>query len=171
MVICNVNSGTTPFAFTWLKDGVPIEGHNGISVENFDDYTSVLTIVSVDAFTVGIYTCRAINEFGMDEYSSALLVNGAVNKFIIYDTWNTKMLFFSLFIYKNHTFTRITVINFHKSCFRNACRVTFLFFFFTYQTVTNDTVAKAKICLRMYDGINSWMGQFETEYWVIIIYI
>ncbi|GBM32188.1 Titin [Araneus ventricosus] len=76
-VHCSVIYGDTPFEFTWLKDGYPLENVREISFRKTDEYNSNLVIAKVDADSNGNYTCRVTNSKGSDEKSAVLSVKGA----------------------------------------------------------------------------------------------
>ncbi|XP_077487045.1 cell adhesion molecule Dscam1-like isoform X1 [Amblyomma americanum] len=68
-LFCNVQSGTRPLSFAWIKDGAPVR--KGISSQ--DDF-SALSIDPVTAESAGNYTCVVSNAAGTDRYTSTLEV-------------------------------------------------------------------------------------------------
>ncbi|XP_077540887.1 cell adhesion molecule Dscam1-like [Haemaphysalis longicornis] len=68
-LFCNIQRGTRPLTFTWIKDGVTVrEG-----VTSLDDF-STLSIDPVTAESAGNYTCVVRNAAGTDRYTSTLEV-------------------------------------------------------------------------------------------------
>ncbi|GIY43235.1 titin [Caerostris extrusa] len=71
-VICIVVDGDPPFDFKWLKNGIPVQEKTGLSIRLVDEFTSMLTIKSLEADSNGNYTCRVSNSAGWDEKSDVL---------------------------------------------------------------------------------------------------
>ncbi|GFX61415.1 down syndrome cell adhesion molecule-like protein 1 homolog [Trichonephila clavipes] len=77
MVMCGIVEGDLPFEFKWFKDGNPLSPEKGhISIEPFNEFTSILTIERLNANSNGNYTCRVTNSAGSDEKSDALTMKG-----------------------------------------------------------------------------------------------
>ncbi|KAH6928384.1 hypothetical protein HPB50_015409 [Hyalomma asiaticum] len=68
-LLCNVQRGTRPLNFAWLKDGASVS--DGVSSQ--DDF-SLLSIDPVTAESAGNYTCVVSNAAGTDRYTSTLEV-------------------------------------------------------------------------------------------------
>ncbi|GIY43237.1 titin [Caerostris extrusa] len=56
-IMCVVIDGEPPFDFRWLKDGIPMKETGELSIK-VDEFTSMLTIKSLDAESNGNYTCK-----------------------------------------------------------------------------------------------------------------
>lgn len=76
-VNCLISSGDLPIDIEWLFNNEPVNIFNGISVMRGGKRTSLLNIDSVHAGHAGNYTCKAKNRAGFEEYTAALIVNGA----------------------------------------------------------------------------------------------
>uniref|UniRef100_T1IT69 Down syndrome cell adhesion molecule-like protein Dscam2 n=1 Tax=Strigamia maritima TaxID=126957 RepID=T1IT69_STRMM len=74
-VSCVVSRGDLPLSITWLKDGQSISKSKSITLHDFDDYSSILSIDPVTAKHNGNYTCIATNAAASVTYSSPLSVN------------------------------------------------------------------------------------------------
>ncbi|KAH7936604.1 hypothetical protein HPB49_001639 [Dermacentor silvarum] len=68
-LLCNVQKGTRPLTFAWIKDGASVR--DGVSSQ--DDF-SLLSIDPVTAESAGNYTCVVSNAAGTDRYTSTLEV-------------------------------------------------------------------------------------------------
>nr|XP_037281520.1 Down syndrome cell adhesion molecule-like protein Dscam2 isoform X1 [Rhipicephalus microplus] len=68
-LLCNVQKGTRPLTFAWIKDGASVS--DGVSSQ--DDF-SLLSIDPVTAESAGNYTCVVSNAAGTDRYTSTLEV-------------------------------------------------------------------------------------------------
>ncbi|KAE8617973.1 hypothetical protein XENTR_v10009239 [Xenopus tropicalis] len=64
---CEV-AGDSITKITWAKDGEPLTSSEKIAMEN----NGILQILSPSARDVGLYECKAINEYGSDKESSRL---------------------------------------------------------------------------------------------------
>lgn len=73
---CHVAKGDLPLTIKWLFNEEEILSHFGIQTTKFGDRSNFLTIPSVTAINIGIYTCLAVNEAGFTNFSAALNVNG-----------------------------------------------------------------------------------------------
>uniref|UniRef100_T1JCZ7 Down syndrome cell adhesion molecule-like protein Dscam2 n=1 Tax=Strigamia maritima TaxID=126957 RepID=T1JCZ7_STRMM len=74
-VVCVVSQGDVPMTITWLKDGQPIPGELGVSVQMLDEYSSSLVIRSVTLRHNGNYTCVASNAAAAAFHSALLHAN------------------------------------------------------------------------------------------------
>lgn len=72
---CVVVSGDLPITITWQKDGRPIPGSLGVTIDNID-FTSSLRISNLSLMHNGNYTCIARNEAAAVEHQSQLIVRG-----------------------------------------------------------------------------------------------
>ncbi|KAL4833919.1 hypothetical protein H8958_011780 [Nasalis larvatus] len=70
---CVVVSGDLPITITWQKDGRPIPGSLGVTIDNID-FTSSLRISNLSLMHNGNYTCIARNEAAAVEHQSQLIV-------------------------------------------------------------------------------------------------
>lgn len=101
---CVVGTGDLPLSFVWLKDDQQIipsigsgidngnhkndigivgtlegnDGESAITIRQYDDFTSSLSITSVTRSQGGNYTCRVQNDAAMVWHSAILRVNGKV---------------------------------------------------------------------------------------------
>ncbi|GFU28492.1 titin [Nephila pilipes] len=76
-VVCIVKSGTQPIAFMWFKNGEEFKSSTkDASIEN-SPVTSALILNSVTSESDGNYTCKAKNNFGNDQHSTALKVKAS----------------------------------------------------------------------------------------------
>lgn len=102
---CVVGTGDLPLIFTWLKDDQQIiqsigsgtiesgnhkndmiglvgtvggEGESAITIRQYDDFTSSLSITSVTRSQGGNYTCKVQNDAAMVWHSAQLKVNGKI---------------------------------------------------------------------------------------------
>lgn len=77
-VTCTVSGGDLPIHFIWKLNYVPIESYFEILTEKRGKRINVLMIESLKAKHAGNYTCAAANAAGVVEYTSQLIVNGAL---------------------------------------------------------------------------------------------
>ncbi|XP_023220980.1 titin-like [Centruroides sculpturatus] len=76
--VCTVIEGDSPFTFTWLKDQIDIKTLPDINVDSIKDFSSFLTIPSIQPSNIGNYTCIVQNSAGSDSYTASLVVKGIV---------------------------------------------------------------------------------------------
>lgn len=102
---CVVGTGDLPLLFTWLKDDQQIipstgsgidnsnhkndigivgtlgggDGESAITIRQYDDFTSSLSITSVTRSQGGNYTCKVQNDAAMVWHSALLRVNGKIS--------------------------------------------------------------------------------------------
>ncbi|GAB6030896.1 Down syndrome cell adhesion molecule-like protein 1 [Chamberlinius hualienensis] len=74
-VSCVVYQGDFPLKLSWTKDGRPISSDVGISITEFDEYSSILTISDVTPAHSGNYTCTAQNHAATAIQTAELIVN------------------------------------------------------------------------------------------------
>ncbi|XP_071034308.1 cell adhesion molecule Dscam1 isoform X7 [Parasteatoda tepidariorum] len=74
-IACTLIKGDPPFRFEWYKDLHLLQNNEKISVKNFDEFTSILTLKYLDSESSGNYTCRAISNAGSDQKSDSLRIN------------------------------------------------------------------------------------------------
>jgi len=73
----------------WYKQGAPIVPNKDFQVENFEDGTSVLTIMEVFPDDVGEISCEVQNPLGVDQTITELQVLGTdIMSFSIYDVYS-----------------------------------------------------------------------------------
>ena len=80
---CNLQDGSKPVHFKWLKDGRPLtlpsshdsSSNKDIKIESFP-LLSILSFNEVHRNHSGTYTCNVKNVFGTDSTSTRLLVKG-----------------------------------------------------------------------------------------------
>jgi len=83
---CVVVNGDLPLNFTWLKDRIPVTGSSGlrdsghgladVTVRQYDDFNSALSVASISTAHTGNYTCKVANEAATVTYTATLHVNG-----------------------------------------------------------------------------------------------
>ena len=79
---CTVAKGDTPILIEWTRDGVPVAragaraSHGQVKVVDVNQFTSMLSIDSLDLDHVGNYSCRATNGAGTAAYSQMVKING-----------------------------------------------------------------------------------------------
>ncbi len=73
---CTVTGGDLPLNITWLKDDkILITGGNR-RVQQWDDFSIVLSLSTISVNDSGNYTCHAKNLAGDATYTSSLYVKG-----------------------------------------------------------------------------------------------
>lgn len=75
-VQCSVHKGDLPVNITWVQNGRPIKGNEGVTVSKTGKRVSTLTIDSVDESHSGNYTCVVQNKAGSVSFTAELHVNG-----------------------------------------------------------------------------------------------
>ena len=73
-VTCSILSGEPPFQFEWLKNGIPFEKNERISIVTGED-GSLLTFRQLRIEDAANYTCIAKNREGMDAFTARLKMN------------------------------------------------------------------------------------------------
>uniref|UniRef100_T1IRM3 Down syndrome cell adhesion molecule-like protein Dscam2 n=1 Tax=Strigamia maritima TaxID=126957 RepID=T1IRM3_STRMM len=73
-VACVVSQGDLPLVITWSKDGGHLAPDLGVTVRDFDEHSSVLTINRVTSRHNGNYTCSAQNPAGSVNFTAQLVV-------------------------------------------------------------------------------------------------
>ena len=73
-VTCSAASGTPPFQFEWLRNGVPIDKNERVNLVTTEDF-STLTFRQVKIEDAANYTCIAKNREGMDAFTARLKMN------------------------------------------------------------------------------------------------
>uniref|UniRef100_T1IX56 Down syndrome cell adhesion molecule n=1 Tax=Strigamia maritima TaxID=126957 RepID=T1IX56_STRMM len=73
-VSCVVSRGDLPLTIRWEKDGHVIDPDSGITIHNFDEYSSVLSIDPLTPGHQGNYTCYASNTAATATHSAQLVV-------------------------------------------------------------------------------------------------
>ena len=74
-VLCFIQSGDSPLALTWLRDGRPLSDPEVVQ-RAADRFSSSLAIERVAVRHAGNYTCRAENPARASSYTAELRVNG-----------------------------------------------------------------------------------------------
>lgn len=80
-VQCVVGTGDLPLTFNWLKDDVPINSvstkdDKSITIRQNDEFSSALSINSLQPNQGGSYRCIVENDAAKEAYSAVLRVNG-----------------------------------------------------------------------------------------------
>ena len=77
-LICGVSRGDAPISLRWLKDGEPFPAVLAANITLLDQYSSLLSILSLTASHTGDYTCVATNSASEARYTANLQVKGNV---------------------------------------------------------------------------------------------
>lgn len=77
-LICGVSRGDAPISLRWLKDGEPFPVILAANITLLDQYSSLLSILSLTASHTGDYTCVATNSASEMRYTANLQVKGNV---------------------------------------------------------------------------------------------
>lgn len=78
-VMCFVSAEEKAFTFKWYKDHLEIRGDNRIEISHQPD-SSFLKIKSVTAQDSGNYTCVALSDHTVLNYTASLVVEGKKNE-------------------------------------------------------------------------------------------
>uniref|UniRef100_T1IV65 Ig-like domain-containing protein n=1 Tax=Strigamia maritima TaxID=126957 RepID=T1IV65_STRMM len=73
-VSCVVSRGDLPINITWLKDDRIIPSELPVSIREFDEYSSVLSIDPVKFKHAGNYSCIALNHAGISSHTAQLAI-------------------------------------------------------------------------------------------------
>ena len=63
-------------SISWYFNSTLVNESNTVKYTNSTNITSTLTIMSIDSYDVGTYTCNATNVVSTDTSSGVLTVNG-----------------------------------------------------------------------------------------------
>lgn len=99
-VQCVVGTGDLPLTFNWLKDEIPISGlmndeklirksvpgseESSITIRQNDEFSSALSINSLQPNQGGTYKCIVENDAARETYSALLRVNGIIHNIHTY---------------------------------------------------------------------------------------
>lgn len=72
-VTCTTKSGSPPFQFEWMRNGIPLTKNDRISFGTIED-ASVLTFRQLKEEDVANYTCMVRNNHGMDTFTAPLVM-------------------------------------------------------------------------------------------------
>ncbi|GIY15759.1 titin [Caerostris darwini] len=108
-IVCVVVDGDPPFDFRWLKNGIQMKETGELSIK-VDEFSSMLTIKSLDAESNGNYTCRVSNSAGRDEKSDVLNIK----------VTNTSLILLNM---ETWLLLRILMIFIYAICFSTSSRV------------------------------------------------
>eukprot|EP00095_Tigriopus_kingsejongensis_P001845 maker-scaffold10_size831480-snap-gene-7.22 protein:Tk01845 transcript:maker-scaffold10_size831480-snap-gene-7.22-mRNA-1 annotation:"down syndrome cell adhesion molecule-like protein" len=77
-LLCGLARGDLPITFRWLKDGAQalVKPSDLLQITSVDDFSSLLTFVSLQSHHSGNYTCVAENSAGRAEFTAQLTVKG-----------------------------------------------------------------------------------------------
>ncbi|XP_059078554.1 cell adhesion molecule Dscam2-like [Tigriopus californicus] len=74
-LLCGLARGDLPITFRWLKDGsASVKPSALVQITSVDDFSSLLTFVSLQSHHSGNYTCVAENSAGRAEFTAQLTV-------------------------------------------------------------------------------------------------
>ena len=76
--MCSIESGTPPFQFEWIKDGMRFKEDERITLVVTEDI-STLIIKKTKPADAGNYTCIAKNAYGTDAHTTGLIVMGELS--------------------------------------------------------------------------------------------
>ena len=91
LIPCNIEEGTPPFNFEWLKDGVSIQSNENIKIRAEED--STLSIKSTKESDAGNYTCIARDAHGSASFTTQLIIQGELGGLC---DWNETNYFFQM---------------------------------------------------------------------------
>lgn len=74
--MCHASKGDLPLTIRWLFKDKPIFTHLGVMTTKMGERSNFLTVPSVQAENIGVYTCVALNAAGSYNYSAELNVHG-----------------------------------------------------------------------------------------------
>ncbi|XP_053205985.1 cell adhesion molecule DSCAM-like isoform X3 [Panonychus citri] len=74
VTFCTAYSSDKPITFEWLKDGKAIAGQSEDTIIKNHEMFSILELKNLKANQIGNYTCVASNRFGIDSFTSSLLM-------------------------------------------------------------------------------------------------
>lgn len=79
-LMCSSSQGDQPFNITWLKDNNQINSNSiNININEYSQFSSILTIHNVSSQHNGNYTCQIRNRAGIVDYMAVLSVAGLYN--------------------------------------------------------------------------------------------
>ena len=90
-VICSTASGSQPYQFEWLKNGIPFEKSERISIATTED-GSMLTFRQLKVEDAANYTCIVKNRGGMDAYTARLSMKSKLVTLNVNESWNISIL-------------------------------------------------------------------------------
>ena len=85
-VPCLVSSGSPPYKFEWIKDGLVISSNERTSIGEFEG-VSTLVIKETSIEDAGNYTCIAKNAFGSDSFTAKLTLKGKMYHIPMYSVF------------------------------------------------------------------------------------
>lgn len=97
---CSVTKGDLPLTMSWLKDGMPLDPKHRLSVQQVDQFNSILLIESLSPDHNGNYSCVARNPAAEVMHTQRLVVNGKLRT-----QTSTTILLLNLYIYIYISFT------------------------------------------------------------------
>lgn len=77
-LVCSIQNGMEPFQFEWFRNGLKLmERTSNIHLEFGDDFSNLI-ITKLSELDSGNYTCRVQNNYGSDQLSVRLNVEGVI---------------------------------------------------------------------------------------------
>jgi len=73
IILCELNDGSLPVTFNWLKDGHRYFGDETTKIITEEDFSHI-RIKNIAGKDIGNYTCSASNSHGMDSFTARLVV-------------------------------------------------------------------------------------------------
>lgn len=76
---CSLRKGNTPVTFTWFKNERAISNSSKPNIKIINGpRKSFFSIENLNSDTIGNFTCRATNSFGMDSESVRVYAEGGI---------------------------------------------------------------------------------------------
>lgn len=75
---CRLRKGDRPITFVWLFNGIQLVNTKDTQISNLGRTTSILTLDPVQAHHQGNYSCKAVNNAGVNQVEATVIVNGTL---------------------------------------------------------------------------------------------
>ena len=77
-LVCSIQKGIEPLEFEWFRNGIRlITQTSNVHLEFGDDFSNLI-ITKLSELDSGNYTCRVQNNYGSDQFSVQLNVEGVI---------------------------------------------------------------------------------------------